>query len=298
MGVMRCLVCCREMERITLRGNSLARGLEVDGVRVVAEGGAKLAWMMDRAEEERREGVTVFLFGIPDLFKRGQWEREERGAKAELLRVMRRAEGRAEWVLGTFFPPRGASQALVQVVRAVNALATHINAENGNGTPAFHTFMFFREGPNYIIKRSMYADEVHWTDRAKRVAEQKVEDWLRAREQRGHGGALGRREAGVRREQDVGEARIRARREECEAEIAEYGRRRREECEREIETIREDTRRRVDRIRRDSPGPGRWERREIGRGLRWVPESPERVQGRGRGRGDLRQALEGRQRRE
>ena len=288
------------MERIVLRGNSLAREMQVEGVHVVAEGGAKLE-MMDRAEIEDRGLVTVFLFGIPDLFRRGRLEEPERGAQERLTRVMRRAEGRRQWVLGTFFPPRDASQPVVQVVRAVNALTTHINSANGNGTPAFHTFMFYRSGARYIMKREWYADAVHWSHLGRRAAEEKMGVWLAARrgreregvERRRGGEREGWRERAIRRAEEQAEERVRREREECEEEIEEFKRSRREECEAQVRRIREQAESTVRDLRQQrslSPvGLDRVEVRPGGRGLRIIRESEERDTG--RGRGDLRQRI-------
>ena len=61
------------MQRYTLRGNSLASDIRVRRLRVISRGGRGLREMMDEAERERQEGeITIFMFGVPDLWDRGE----------------------------------------------------------------------------------------------------------------------------------------------------------------------------------------------------------------------------------
>ena len=59
------------MQRYILRGNSPARGIRVEDVRVISRGEARLHEMMDETERAREPGTTLFLFGVPDLWVRG-----------------------------------------------------------------------------------------------------------------------------------------------------------------------------------------------------------------------------------
>ena len=85
---------------MTLRGNSLAREFEVEGVEVRARGGATLREMLEDARGDR--GTTVFLFGIPDLFERGSLV-IRRGAKDRLLEAIRSVRGKKELCWQRFF---------------------------------------------------------------------------------------------------------------------------------------------------------------------------------------------------
>ena len=135
------LGCCREM--VVLRGNSMARGVRAEGVEVISRGGAKLGELMDDAERDGR--VTIFLFGVPDLFRRGCTDLWTQLKRAELERQMERARGRPRWILSTAIPPRDANHSVVMCFRAVNLLAATINSANGNGTVDFHNIVYYRE---------------------------------------------------------------------------------------------------------------------------------------------------------
>lgn len=166
-----------KMERITVRGNGQAKGLKIEGVRVIAKEGAKLGEMMDLAENGK-EDLTIFIFGLPDLLRSGQehiWIRKDRD---ELIQQMKRAIGRPEWVLATTFPPRDAHHPILMLFRDTNIWAAEINARNGNGTIALHMVMFYQKEGAYVIKRHRYADNIHWDQTAKYIAEEKIKGYL------------------------------------------------------------------------------------------------------------------------
>ena len=81
------------MQIYTLRGNSLARGIRVEDVRVISRGGAKLHKMMDDAERARGPDTTLLLFGVPDLWVRGDG-RMDGGRVRPLEETTARARGR------------------------------------------------------------------------------------------------------------------------------------------------------------------------------------------------------------
>ena len=267
---------------ITLRGNSLARGMEIEGVRVVARGGVTLKEMMREAEED--EGTTIFLFGIPDICRRGE-ARMRQWAKDELVNTIGSARGRREWVLGTFYPPRDCDVHTFGAVRSLNNLIGMVNGHNGNGTIPFHSFMYYRERGTYFIKCSKYeADGVHWTAEARGLAEGKVRDWMEVRrgvrtEQE--------RDRGVREQQERERDRKIAEEEErCEIAIEEYRRMRIRERDEKVAAIKEEYR------ARGVGGGVEYERRDermdqgVGRGV---------AVGRIRGERDLRGELQDRE---
>jgi hypothetical protein len=235
------------MERVTVRGNSLGRGLRIEGVEVISRGGAKLGELMDAAERERREGsaLTIFIFGIPDLLRRGETQRWRREDREGLLRSIRRAKGRKDWVLATVFPPRNATHEMVMCFRGINKYITEVNGENHNGTVDLHNIMFYREGTRYIVKKDLYSDLVHWNEEAKRMAEGKVGRFTSVWRGRRSGRLEVQRETIMRQ----AEGEVRRAREKCEEEIEEYAQRRRGECEREEGRVMEEAGSKVDRLR-------------------------------------------------
>ena len=98
---------------LVLRGNSLARELEIEGVRVVARGGATLEEMRkERGDNER----TIYIFGICDLWKRGFNNLEKRKVRA-LEREIGEVRGSKDEILCTFYPPMAVSDEDTEVVR-------------------------------------------------------------------------------------------------------------------------------------------------------------------------------------
>lgn len=93
-----------------IRGNSPARGLTVEGARVVALRGRKLRPMMDDAERER-DRKTIFIFGVPDLMQRNELYRWREADRGQLIMSLERARGRKNWFPTTIFPPSGSSRA-------------------------------------------------------------------------------------------------------------------------------------------------------------------------------------------
>ena len=81
------------MQIYTLRGNSLARGIRVEDVRVISREGARLHKMMDEAKRARGPGTTLLLFSVPDLWVRGDG-RMDRGRVRPLEETTARARGR------------------------------------------------------------------------------------------------------------------------------------------------------------------------------------------------------------
>ena len=112
---------------IVIRGNSMVRGMRIEGVRVISEPGLKLEEMMNRAERERRGTVTIFVFGVPDLMRRGERHRYDQEGKERLVETIKRARGRREWELATVFPPKDSSWSVIMAFRDINALITTIN---------------------------------------------------------------------------------------------------------------------------------------------------------------------------
>ena len=55
------------MQKYTLRGNSPARGIQVEGVRVISRGGARLCELIDKAERATYPSTTLFMFGLSGL---------------------------------------------------------------------------------------------------------------------------------------------------------------------------------------------------------------------------------------
>ena len=96
------------MQRYTLRGNTLARGFRLEDVRVISRGGARLHEIMDEAERAKYPGTTLFMFGVPDIWVRGDSRMDSEGVRL-LEKTIARARGKREWVLGPIFPPRDAS---------------------------------------------------------------------------------------------------------------------------------------------------------------------------------------------
>ena len=97
------------MQRYTLKGNSLARGIRVENVRVISGEGARLHKMIDKAERAREADTTLFLFGVLDLWVSGD-SRMDRERVRPLEETMARARGKRECMLGPIFPPKDASQ--------------------------------------------------------------------------------------------------------------------------------------------------------------------------------------------
>ena len=141
------------MQRYTLRGNGLARGIRVEDVRVVSRGGAKLHEMMDEAERARDPGTTLFLFGVPDLWVR-RHGRMDRAKVRFLEETIARARGRREWVLGTKFPLKEASQGKISTIHCINAQVTMVNNGNGNATPGWHLYMYYQQGGRICVKKN------------------------------------------------------------------------------------------------------------------------------------------------
>ena len=76
---------------------------------MISRGGERLHEMMDEAERARNPSTTLFLFGVPDLWVRGD-SRMDRERVRLLEETIAKARGNREWVLGPIFSPRDASQ--------------------------------------------------------------------------------------------------------------------------------------------------------------------------------------------
>lgn len=246
-----------------IRGNAHAMMMEVDGARVEARGGARLEEMMDEAIRER-DSFTIFVFGVAELCDREGREGSKirAGARIELNGVLERARGRPNWVLCTMFPGRHASQDTIRHFVAVNNIISGINGDNGNGSIALHSFMFYREGNMYRMKWERFVDDVHWDGVARLFAEGKIKDFLKIRSKklerqaREKAAAVeeGCLEVRAEVEGEVGRAQDR-----CAEDITRMTRERNEECRREVERIRSEGERRMDEIRRQTEEGGRRE---------------------------------------
>ena len=97
------------MQRYTLRGNSLPRGIRVEDMRVISRGGAKIHEVIYEAKKARRSGTTFFLLGVPDLWVKGH-SRINREKVRPLKETIAKTRGKRQWVLGSIFSPKNASQ--------------------------------------------------------------------------------------------------------------------------------------------------------------------------------------------
>ena len=84
--------------QFTVIGNSLTRGMEIEGFEIECRPGARLRELLGRARERAGANrLVLVIFGIPDLRDEGLVRR---------IREVREEEG---MVLCPFYPPRGAS---------------------------------------------------------------------------------------------------------------------------------------------------------------------------------------------
>lgn len=201
----------------------MARDLEVSGAKVIARGGAKL-------EEMRRErGVnerTIYIFGICDLWKRGDANIERHRVRA-LEAEIDSMRGKSDEVLCTIYPIREASNVDAETIRLLNRRIAEVNMENRWGTPGLHNIMYYRERGIIQIKKSMYeSDGIHWNAVAKSVAEEKLSTWIRIN--------LKSREVNICPENKEIE-RLKT---ECERNIEEYEKRMRKEMEEKVRVFK------------------------------------------------------------
>ena len=130
------------MQRKTLREKkNLAREIRVEDVRVISRG-ERLHEMMDDAERAIDPGTTLFLFGVPDLWVRGD----------SRMDGVRPFADHSEWVLGPIFPPTDASQGEMSTIHCLNAQVTKVNNRNGNGTPGWHLHMYYQQRGRFYVK--------------------------------------------------------------------------------------------------------------------------------------------------
>ena len=188
--------------QFTVIGNSLTRGMVIEGFEIECRPGARLRELLGRARERAGANrLVLVIFGIPDLRDEG------------LVRQIREVREEEGIVLCPFYPPRGASTQIVRKVEECNIHVREWNRRNGYGTPNLVAHMFHRRDGRMILEeRFLQRDGVHWTVQGRRLAEAAMREWARIHSR----GIVERAREDCRRKREEMERKIRELREECE----------------------------------------------------------------------------------
>ena len=175
-----------------------------------------------------------------------------------------------------FFPPLGVDKRTMDEIRAINSFIKTVNANNGNGTVAFHMFMFFKHKQETIQKRELYRDDVHWNLTGRRLGEAKLKEWIEVRRGLARKVARAEGDEGMELERELTEEWIKREREKIvKGDVEAYRREREERRDKEIERLEQEGQRRIQEERR------RRDRREMS-GVSGVQNVLEIQLGRGR----------------